>query len=60
MDRKPNNRLQVTGSQKLNKTTMLHGELRQHSPAQARTGQHMRPNAQEVSEGKAMLNQTTP
>lgn len=59
MDKKPNNRLQVAGSQKLNKTTMLHGEAR-NSQSQSRTGQHSRSNVQDVSEAKAALNQTTP
>jgi hypothetical protein len=37
VDKKPNNRLQVTGSQKLNKTTMLHGEVHRNSQSQSRT-----------------------
>lgn len=60
MDKKPNNRLPVTGSQKLNKAAILHGDMHRNSQSQSRTAQHSRSNVQEAHDTKTSLNQTTP
>jgi len=62
---KQSNRLQVLGSQNLNRTTVLQGEQHRNSQSQSRSTQQSRVHAQEGGDVKASLNdqklnQTTP